>query len=126
MSNDRKSVAGLLLIRFALTILLVWAMTQYLDQYFYVGGGWSAYTAVAALITLLNFLLRPLLNVILLPLKFFATFLAIVASNAFFLWVVREISLRFDPTVVTLDVRGITGWILAGLAFGITNWVLTH
>lgn len=126
MSGNHKSVAGLLLIRFAVTVLLIWAMTASLDQYFYVGGGWRAYITVAALVTLLNVLLRPLLNVILLPLKFFATFLAIIAANAFFVWIIREVALRFDPSVVTVDVKGFTGWAIAGLAFGITNWILTH
>lgn len=126
MSADHRSTAGLLLIRFAVTILLVWAMTRSLDAYFFVGGGWPAYTVVAALITLLNMLLRPILRIVLLPLKFFATFLAIIAANAFFIWVVREVSLRFDPSVVTLDVQGVRGWIVAAAAFGIANWILTH
>ncbi len=126
MSSDHKSTAGLLLIRFVVAIALVWLMTMYLDQYFFVGGGWWGYVIVAALITLLNFLLRPILNTVLLPLKFFATFIAIILANAFFLWIVREISLKFDPSVVTLDVKGLTGWVIAGAVFGIANWLLTH
>ena len=126
MSSDHKSIAGLLLLRFAVTILLVWAMTTYLDAYFYVGGGWKAYVIVAALVTLLNVVLRPVITIILLPLRFFATFLAIIASNVFFLWVVRAISLQFDSALVTLDIKGILGWLLTGALFGFTNWLLTH
>lgn len=126
MSSPHKSIAGLLIIRFIVTTLLVWVLTLYLDPYFFVGGGWTAYGIVAALITLLNILLRPIINVVLLPLRFFATFLAVIAANAFFLWIVHQISLRFDPSVVTLSVNGWIGWIAAGLVFGITNWILTH
>ncbi len=126
MASDHKSTAGLLLIRFVVTILLIWLMSTYIDQYFFVSGGWGAYVVIAALITLLNFLLRPALNVILLPLKFFASFIAIILANTFFVWVVREISLNFDASIVTFDVKGILGWIIAGAAFGITNWILTH
>ena len=126
VSSNHKSTAGLLVIRFVVTTVLVWVMTMYLDQYFYVGGGWFGYVIVAALLTLLNFLLRPILNVVLLPLKLIATLIAIILANALFVWIVREISLKFDPSVVTLDLKGYTGRAMAGVVFGIANWIVTH
>ncbi len=61
-----------LILRFALTILLIWAMATFLDEYFFVVGGWRAYMIIAALITLMNIVVTPILTVILLPLKLFA------------------------------------------------------
>ncbi len=126
MSSDHKNIAGLLVIRFIVTIALVWAMTTYLDTYFYVGGGWWAYVVIAALITLLNFLVRPVIKIILAPLHFLMSALAMILTNALFIWIVAQISLKFDPSIVTLDIRGWTGWVIVAAVFGISNWVLTH
>ncbi|MBI5155947.1 phage holin family protein [Candidatus Peregrinibacteria bacterium] len=126
MNSDHKNVAGLLVIRFAVTILLVWAMTTYLDTYFYVGGSWRAYIVIAALVTLLNFLARPVIKIVLAPLHFVMSALAMILTNTLFIWIVGQISLKFDPSIVTLDIRGWTGWLIAAAVFGISNWLLTH
>ena len=47
------------LLRLTLTLLLVRVLATYLDQYFFVTGGWKAYVIIAALITLMNLIVRP-------------------------------------------------------------------
>ena len=58
-----------ILLRAALNVALVYAMDRFLPQYFTVFGGWPAYIVVGAVITVLNFVVRPLLDIVTLPLS---------------------------------------------------------
>ena len=114
-----------LLLRFALTLLLVWAMAVYLGQYFVMTGGWKAYVIVASLITLMNFIVRPVLNLITLPLKLFATMLAVIVTNGIFLWITQWVVSHMNPELVTLTIDGgIPGWIVVILTFGVAKWLM--
>ena len=114
-----------LLFRFALTLLLVWALSTYLDQYFFVTGGWKAYVIIASLITLMNLIVRPVLDMIVLPLKLLATILALVLVNAVFLWLTVWIVNHMERDLVTLDIQGgVGGWIVVILALGISKWLM--
>ncbi len=114
-----------ILFRFFLTLLLVWALSTYLDQYFFVTGGWKAYVIIAALLTLMNLLVRPVLDLIVLPLKFFATILAVILVNGLFLWLTVWIVDHMERTLVTLDILGgIGGWIVVMLVLGVAKWFM--
>lgn len=120
-----NSPAIRLLAKFALNVLLVFVLANYMDQYFVVSGGLGAYIIIGALITLMNIIVRPILNVITLPLKLFATIFAIILVNGVFLWLIYQISLIMDPNVLTITVGGgIGGWIVLSLVFGIANWLM--
>lgn len=114
-----------ILLRFVLTIILVWAMSTYLDQYFFVTGGWKAYVIIAALLTLMNLLVRPVLDLIVLPLKFFATILAVILVNGVFLWLTVWIVDHMERSLVTLDILGgVGGWIVVMLTLGLAKWLM--
>lgn len=114
-----------ILLRFILTILLVWAMTTFLDQYFFLSGGFGGVIIVSALLTLMNLFVRPILNAITLPLKLLATILAIILVNTVFLWITYQIVLRMDPNLITLEILGgIGGWLVVSLTIGLANWVM--
>lgn len=114
-----------LFIRFVLTIALVWAMATYLDEYFFVTGGWTAYVIIGALITLMNIVIGPLLNLMLFPLKLFATILAIILANAIFLWLTVWVVGRMEPSLVTLQIDGgIGGWAIVAIALGLAKWLM--
>ena len=114
-----------LLLRFLLTLILVWALATYVDQYFFVTGGWKAYVIIAALITLMNLVVTPLLNVIMLPLKLLATILTIVLVNGIFLWLTVWIVDHMDRSLVTLDILGgLGGWIIVIVTLGMAKWVM--
>ena len=88
-------------------------------------GGLPAVVIVGALITLLNIFLRPVLNVLLLPLKLFATIIAIIAANGAYVYVVHLFTLRMDPTLVQLEIYGGPwGWLVVAICFGMANWVM--
>jgi putative membrane protein len=114
-----------LIAQFALTILLVWAMTVYLPAYIVIGGGWAAIVIVAALITIMNVVIRPVLNLLTLPLKLFATVLAIIVVNGAFVWLVMQVIGRMDPALISVRIeQGITGWIVVALVLGLGHWLL--
>lgn len=114
-------------IKAALNIALVYAMDRYLPQYFSVFGGWAALVVIGALITLLNFVLRPVLDVLTLPLKLFATIIAAIVVNGVFLWLVYQITLRMDPGLIAMTITGgLTGWLVISVVLGIGNWMIRH
>ncbi len=114
-----------LLLRFLLTIVLVWAMATYMDQYFFVTGGWIAYVIIAALITLMNLIVRPILELVTLPLKLLATIVAIIIVNGVFVWLTILIISYMEPTLVTAEIQGgIGGWIVVAIILGLAKWLM--
>lgn len=112
-------------IRAILTIALVWAMATYLDQYFDLTGGWRSIIIVGALLTLLNLLVRPVLSLLTLPLKLFATILAVIVVNGVFVWLVQMLVAKMDPAVVRLEIfGGVWGWVVVAATIGFANWVM--
>ncbi len=114
-----------ILLRFLLSIALVWALATYLDAYFFVTGGWKAFVIIAALLTLMNLLVRPILDLIVAPLRLLANLLAMILVNGIFLWLIVWIVDQMNPALVTLDIQGgIGGWIVVMLALGVAKWVM--
>ena len=108
-----------------LNIALVWAMATYLSQFFDLTGGWRALVIVGVLITLMNILVRPLLALITLPLRLFATILAVIIVNGAFVYLIILITQNMDPTLVKLEiVGGIFGWIVVAAMMGFGNWMM--
>ena len=126
MSNDSGGSLPLkITIKAILNVALVWAMATYLDQYFALTGGWRAIIIVGALLTLLNLLVRPILAVLTLPLKLFATILAVIVVNGIFVWLVHLLVLKMDPAIVGLEIYGgVWGWIVVAAAIGFANWIM--
>lgn len=114
-----------LLMRLLLTILLVYLLSTFLDRIFFLEGGLAAYVIIGSLLTLMNVIVRPLLNLILLPFKLFMGIVVLVGANAFFLWLTERIAERMDPDLVVLTIdQGLGGWILVALILGLANWVM--
>lgn len=126
MASENSSHLPLkLILKFISNIALVWALSTYLSEYFVLSGGIPAFIIVGALISLLNIFVRPLLAIIMLPLRFFASIIAIMIVNGLIVYVVHIITLQMNPAVVTLSIDGGPwGWILIAICFGITNWLL--
>lgn len=114
-----------IVLKFVLNILLVFVLATYLSDYFLLDGGIRAYVIVGALITLLNMFFRPIIYVITLPLRFFATILAVIVINGGFVYVITLITARMEPDLVRLEVfGGPWGWIVIALSFGLSNWIM--
>lgn len=106
------------------TIALVWALATHADQYFQLSGGLPAWIVVGVLLTLMNMIVRPVLHLVTLPLKLFATIFAIILTNSVFLWLTVQIIHRMEPELVQLEIFGLEGWILTASAFGLEHWIL--
>lgn len=114
-----------LLTKTILNVLLVWGLANVIPMYFVITGSWVAYIVIGALITLLNFFVRPILYVISLPFKLFATILALIIVNGLFVQLLYEASLFLDQSLVTLDIQGgLMGWSIVAIAFGLSNWLM--
>lgn len=112
-------------LRFLLTIALVWALKTYLGPWIAITGGIPAYVIIAALITLMNIFVAPVLNLLAAPLKFFLTFVAVILTNGIFLWLTVEIVAMMQPSLVTMQIKGgILGWVIAVIAVGMGKWVM--
>lgn len=106
---------------------LVFGLDKALPSYFAIYGGLPAYITIGSLLTLLNLFLRPLLAIITFPARLLFTLFTTIAVNAFFLWVVYEMSLRMDPDIVMLVVTGgVGGWLVVSIILGFANWVMKH
>lgn len=106
-------------------ILFVFLLDTFLSDYIMVLGGIMAYVTVGALLTLMNLFVRPLLALATLPLKLFATLLAIIIVNGVFLWLTEKIVAFMDPGIVFLEIRGgIGGWLVVAIILGIGNWII--
>ena len=125
MSKESSHLPLKLILKAILNVVLTWAMAEYVGQYFGLDGGIPAYVIVGALITLLNIFFRPILNIITLPLRFFATIVAVMLVNGVFVYVVHMITLRMNPDLVRLEIYGGPwGWIVVAVCFGLANWIM--
>ncbi|OIO53499.1 hypothetical protein AUJ46_04850 [Candidatus Peregrinibacteria bacterium CG1_02_54_53] len=125
MADSSGSLPLKITMKAILNIALVWAMATYLNQYFALTGGWRAIVIVGALLTLLNLIVRPVLAILTMPLKLFATILAVIMVNGAFVWLVHLLVLKMDPAVVGLEIfGGVWGWIVVASAIGFANWVM--
>jgi uncharacterized membrane protein YvlD (DUF360 family) len=114
-----------LLLRVILTVILVWALNTFLGEYIIITGGVVGYIVVGSLLTLMNLFIRPVLKILSIPVRLFATLLAVVLCNGVFLLIVTAVADRFNPAVVTMKVQGgIGGWVVLAIVLGFTNWVM--
>jgi uncharacterized membrane protein YvlD (DUF360 family) len=105
--------------------VLIGVLQRALPQYISIFGGIPAYVIIGSLLTLMNLFLRPLLAIITFPFHILFTLATTIAVNAFFLFVVYEISLKMDPNVVALVITGgLMGWLVVSVILGILNWLL--
>jgi|TARA_Y100000310_G_scaffold285871_1_gene309630 putative membrane protein len=106
-------------------IALVWILAVYMKQYFALTGGIPAYIIVGSLLTLLNMFVRPILDIVTLPFKLFATIIAIIIVNGVFVQLTHMIVQNMKPDLVTLEIYGgLWGWTVIAVVFGFANWVL--
>ena len=108
-------------------VLLVVGVNIYLPQYVAVFGGPPAYVIIGCLLTLGNFFLRPLLDIVTFPFHLLFTLATTIVVNALFVWIIYRIVLLMDPSIVSLAITGgLTGWIVVSGVIGAGNWVMKH
>ncbi|MBU2213788.1 phage holin family protein [Patescibacteria group bacterium] len=125
MSESKGSWPLRILIKALLNFAVVWLMATYMDQYFQMTGGFVAVIIIGSLLTLLNMFVRPILDIITLPFKLFATIIAIILVNGVFVQLIHVISQEMNPDLVTLEIfGGLWGWTVVAIVFGVSNWII--
>ncbi len=111
-------------LRLVLTIALVWAMQRYLGRYILITGNLPGWIVIGSLLTLMNLLVRPVLNTIAIPLHILASLLTLVLVNGAFIAITMWIATHLEPDLVTMDIVGFSGWIVVPMVLGSANWVM--
>ncbi len=119
------SAPSKLLLRLLLTILLVYLLSTFMDRTFFLSGGLPAYIIIGSLITLMNYIVRPVVNVLFFPFKLIFGIIGLIAANGLILWITQKIAERMDSSLLVLNIdQGIGGWLLLALILGLANWVM--
>ncbi len=114
-----------LLLQVLLTTLLLWWMVTTFPQYVGIGGGWPGYAVVAIILVLLNFFVRPILDLLAAPVKFVAGLLGLIIVNAVFLWILTSITAKLDPSLASFEIRGgVLGWVVVAVVLGIGKMLI--
>ena len=108
--------------------ILVNAIALFLVAYilptFSFEGGFLAPIIVAAILTVLNFLVKPVLKFLSFPLVFFSAGLFIIVINAFILYLANYLLLIMDIEGVAMHVETLLTYVFAALIFGVANWLI--
>ena len=114
-----------LVLRFTLTIALVFGLSRAMPDRFFVGGGVPGFIIIGALLTLLQIFVRPLLKLLTLPLRLLLGGIAWILASALLLLALQDGALLFDPAIVSLTVTGdLRGWFTVALALGLAMTVI--
>ncbi|MEK9160290.1 MAG: phage holin family protein [Patescibacteria group bacterium] len=103
--------------------LALFLVSHVLDGFTFEGG-LIAPVIVAAILTVLNFILKPILKLLSFPLVFLTGGLFLIVLNAFILYLADYLLGVMDFKGVDLVVDGILTYALAAVIFGIANWLI--
>ena len=117
-------VIGLLL-RLLVSIGVIAALDAFLPQYVLVDGGWQAYAIIGAILAVLNLVVRPILNILTLPLRLLASVLALILVNGVFVWILVKVMEYVDPSLARFEILGEwQGWVVIAVVLGLAHWVM--
>ncbi|MGY2030779.1 phage holin family protein [Nocardia gipuzkoensis] len=117
-----------LVIRLIINAAAIWLAAFWVDKIDILApeGGTGAeiavVLAVAAVFTVVNALVKPIVKLLSLPLVIVTLGLFLLLINAFMLWLTAEITAAF--TNYGLRVEGFWAAVLGGIIVSIVNWVL--
>ena len=92
------------------------------SQLSYSGG--VAFFALGGLVMgILNAFVKPILKIITLPLRILTLGLSFILLNGLIFWIFEQVIDTLVIKGITLDVKSLTGYIFAGVIFGLINWI---
>jgi putative membrane protein len=103
--------------------LALFLVSQVLDGFSFTGG-WVAPIIVGVILTILNFILKPILKLLSFPLVFLTGGLFLIVLNAFILYLADYLLAVMDFTGVDMVVDSTLTYVLAAVIFGIANWLI--
>ncbi len=103
---------------------VLWLLVQKVPEMISVNAGIVPVLVLGLLVALMNVVVRPVLNILTLPLKLFATILAIIIVNGLFVQILVVLVQALNLPWLTLSIGGgLLGWVTVALALGFANWV---
>lgn len=112
-----------ILIGIILNAAALYGVTYLLPQAIqYTGGAWF-FVIGGAVMGLLNLIVKPVLKLATFPLHILTLGLSLIILNGVIFWIFHEVIATIAIEGVTMTVVGITTYFLAGLLFGLINWV---
>lgn len=125
MSNSSGSFSAGLLVQFILNTALVWVLINFFGDFFVLSNNTKSIIVVGLIFTILNLVARPILNLLTLPLRLFATVIAVVIVNGVFVYLTHRIVDILQLPDVTLSIQGeAVGFLTVALILGVGNWVV--
>ncbi len=91
---------------------------------FTMEGGWVAPVIAAAVITILNMIIKPIIKLLAFPLVFFSAGLFLIVINAFILYLTEYLIRVMDIEGVSLHFDNLLTYGLAAIIFGVANWLI--
>ena len=120
------SFIGKFLFHIGATAIVFWLIeTQVLPEKFSVEGQdlW-AYGVVALIFGVLNFWIKPLVKILMLPLNILTLGFASLALNGLMLFLLQYVLMTYDIYGTALNVEGILSYLIAGLILGVAHTVI--
>lgn len=87
-------------------------------------GGYLAPIIVGFILTVLNFLVKPILKFLSFPLVFFSAGLFIIVINAIVIYLAQYILTIADISGVSMQVDNPLTYLFAAVIFGVANWFI--
>ena len=108
--------------------ILFWLVEKKISVYvpgtFETSGGWKTYLSLAIIFCVLNTIVRPILYLVSLPLRWFTLGLFSLVINAALLWLLEEIVKFLDFADIALTVSGWESYVVIGLILSIFHGML--
>lgn len=110
-------------IRLALNAAVLYLIFYVMPEIHYTGG--LKFFIVAGLfMTIINMVLKPILKVLAFPFVILTAGLFMILINAFLLWILTLVLHASQIQDVSLVIPTKGSYLIAGLLFGLLNWVL--
>jgi putative membrane protein len=117
MPTIRRIVLGI-----TLNGLALYLVTYFLDDVS-AQGGLVFFIIGGTIIGLLNWLIKPILKTLAIPLIFLTGGLILIVINTLLLWIAKEIIVILQIPGIAFEISGTINYLIAGLLFGVLNWL---
>lgn len=91
---------------------------------FSFGNGYIAPVIAGLVITVLNFIVKPVLKLLSFPLVFLSAGLFLIVINSFILYLTKYLIGVMDISGVTMNIDNLLTYFLAAIIFGLANWLI--
>lgn len=120
------SFIGKFLFHIGATAVVFWFIEYYVlpEKFMVLGEAWWAYALVALFFGLMNFWVKPIIKIAMLPLNILTLGFASLAVNGVLLFALQYFLTMYDVYGVTLTIEGWLSYFIAGLVLSVAHTVI--